>query len=222
MARRRLAPEDRRQAILQAAVEAFDDGDPDQVNLEAVAERAGVSRALLYTYFENRQGVVRAVFEHVVADLGSELSAAVRAADDAEQQIGNWVLALAGYARTHPNRWQVIRRSVLSPGVDLGDGLGALLRQVAVADGWMTDPLALTALVGMVDWTADQLDEQGAAYVARLAWAGTSGLATAEVGCPAEGALTPRAVDNIGNSQGCSSGLPQAGRPTVDPRRSEG
>jgi AcrR family transcriptional regulator len=222
LARRRLSPEDRRQAILQAAVEAFDDGDPDQVNLEAVAERAGVSRALLYTYFENRQGVLRAVFEHVLADLAGELRAAVLAADGAEQQIGNWVVALAGYARTHPNRWQVIRRSVLSPGVELGGGLGALLRHLAVADGWIVSPLALTALVGMVDWTADQLDEQGAAYLARLAWVGTSGLATAEVGCRTEDGLGRRAVDNIGNSQGCSSGLPQAGRPTVESRRSEG
>ena len=215
MVRRRLAPEDRRQAILEAAVEAFDDVDPDQVNLEAVAERAGVSRALLYTYFENRQGLVRAVFELVLADLGGELRTAVRAATTPEQRLVTWMVTLAGYARAHPNRWQVVRRTVLSPGPNLNEDLEALLRHLALAeDGATSSPLALTALVGMVDWTADRLDEEGATYLARLAWSGTSALS---------GADRRQSVDNWPNSQGCASGPPQAPRPTVEPgRRSEG
>lgn len=214
MARRRLAPQARREAILRAAVEAFDDVGPDQVNLEAVAERAGVSRALVYTYFANRQGLVRAVFDRVLADLGDELRGAVGRASGPEERIARWITTLAGYAQAHPNRWQVIRQTVLSHDPELGHGLDELLAHLGVEQptGPIASPLALTALVGMVDWTADRLDEQGASYLARLAWAGTSGVPE-----------MPPPVDNPRKPQGCSPGLPQpAGRTVTPGTRTEG
>jgi AcrR family transcriptional regulator len=226
LARRRLAPQARREAILRAAVEAFDDVGPDQVNLETVAERAGVSRALVYTYFANRQGLVRAVFDQVLEDLGGELRGAVGRAATPEERIARWITTLAGYAQAHPNRWQVIRQTVLSHDPELGHGLDELLAHLGVdpPGGAGGNPLALTALVGMVDWTADQLDEQGASYLARLAWAGTSGVPGAEAPWQAASAdpyVAP--VDNHRNPQGCAPGLPQATRPTVNPgTRSEG
>jgi AcrR family transcriptional regulator len=228
LARRRLEPRARREAILRAAVEAFDDVGPDQVNLETVAERAGVSRALVYTYFTNRQGLVRAVFDRVLEDLGDELRGAIGRIATPEQRIAQWITTLAGYAQAHPNRWQVIRQTVLSHDPELGHGLDELLAHLGVeppgADAGAGTPLALTALVGMVDWTADRLDEQGASYLARLAWAGTSGVPGAQA--PWQTAADQPfagAVDNIRNPQGCSPGVPQPTGRTVEPgTRTEG
>lgn len=175
MARRRLDPQARRAAILNAAIEAFDEADPDHVNVEAVAERAGVSRALVYTYFSNRQGLFRAVFHELLGEVGASLAGALEGAATSEERFGRWITTLAGYARSHPNRWQVIRWNVLTPDPELGDGLPDLLHQV-VPEGSQVDPLALTALLGMVDWTAERLDEEATWRLAAFAWSGASSL----------------------------------------------
>lgn len=216
MARRRLDPEARRAAILDAAVTAFDEVGPEQVNLEMVAERAGVSRALVYTYFTNRVGLVRAVFEQVLADLGAAVERDLRGAVGPEDRLGRWITTLAGYARAHPNRWQVIRWNVLAPDPDGADGLHELLAHLGPVDGRPAtgQRLALTALVGMVDWTAAQLDEHGTTELATLAWAGTSAL-------PAVRRLwqdpVVDPVDNTRDPQGYAPGAPQGDRRTVVP-----
>jgi AcrR family transcriptional regulator len=177
--RRRLEPEARRQAILEAAVLAFDDAGPEQVSLEAVAERAGVSRALVYTYFTNRQRLVRAVFSEIVRDLADELRLALEGAETPEQRMTAWIATLVRYARVRPNRWHVVRWTVLSQDPEAADGLAELLRSFGFFDGHgdgSGQPLVLTALAGMVDWTAERLDDRGASELARLAWGGTSGV----------------------------------------------
>lgn len=53
-ARRRLTVEDRRQELIVAALELFSSRPADEVTLDDVAARAGVSRALAYRYFGTR------------------------------------------------------------------------------------------------------------------------------------------------------------------------
>lgn len=52
--RRRLTVEDRRQELIAAALELFSGRPADEVTLDDVAARAGVSRALAYRYFGTR------------------------------------------------------------------------------------------------------------------------------------------------------------------------
>jgi AcrR family transcriptional regulator len=53
-ARRRLAVEDRRQELIEAALVLFSARPSDEVSLDDVAVQAGVSRALAYRYFGTR------------------------------------------------------------------------------------------------------------------------------------------------------------------------
>jgi AcrR family transcriptional regulator len=55
--RRRMAASDRRLAILYAARSAFAEGGFHQTSLDAVAERAGVSKALIYEHFESKRAL---------------------------------------------------------------------------------------------------------------------------------------------------------------------
>jgi AcrR family transcriptional regulator len=55
--RRRLTVEDRRQELIAAALELFSDRPADEVTLDDVAARAGVSRALAYRYFGTRADI---------------------------------------------------------------------------------------------------------------------------------------------------------------------
>ncbi|HKY15238.1 MAG TPA: TetR/AcrR family transcriptional regulator [Microthrixaceae bacterium] len=61
MTRRRLSPEQRKDELLDAASELVLESGVDGLGLEQVAERAGCSRNLAYTYFPNRAELVEAL-----------------------------------------------------------------------------------------------------------------------------------------------------------------
>jgi AcrR family transcriptional regulator len=80
----RLSRADRRDALLDAAVELVVSGDADAVSMEAVAERAGVSRPLVYKHFANRGELLAAVYQREATLLHRELAAEVGAAATVE------------------------------------------------------------------------------------------------------------------------------------------
>lgn len=61
--RRRLAPEERRDQLLDVGAELFVDLPYEQVLMEDVALRAGVSRALMYHYFPSKGAFFAAIFK---------------------------------------------------------------------------------------------------------------------------------------------------------------
>jgi len=71
---------ERREALLDAAAELVSAGHVEQVSMEAVADQAGVSRALVYKHFSNRHELLAAVYQRESERLHAELSAAVTAA----------------------------------------------------------------------------------------------------------------------------------------------
>jgi AcrR family transcriptional regulator len=73
-ARRRLSPEDRRAELLALGAEVFGKRPYDEVRIDEIAERAGVSRALMYHYFPDK----RAFFAAVVKDEADRLYAATQ------------------------------------------------------------------------------------------------------------------------------------------------
>src|SRR2546430_10146014 len=81
----RLARADRRGALLDAAAELVAAGDVEAVSMEAVAERAGVSRPLVYKHFANRNDILAAVYQRESALLHAELTADVSAAETLEE-----------------------------------------------------------------------------------------------------------------------------------------
>src|SRR5256885_14255226 len=77
----RLPRADRRDALLDAASALLVDGDVSAVSMEAVAERAGVSRPLVYKHFANRGELLAAVYQREAKHLHRELAVEVGAAD---------------------------------------------------------------------------------------------------------------------------------------------
>src|SRR2546429_8978694 len=59
--RRRLSPDDRRAELLALGAEVFGQRPYDEVRIDEVAERAGVSRALMYHYFPDKRTFFAAV-----------------------------------------------------------------------------------------------------------------------------------------------------------------
>jgi AcrR family transcriptional regulator len=82
----RLARAERRDALLDAAAEFVNLGEVD-FKMEAIAERAGVSRPLVYKHFSNRNELLAALYQRESALLHAELSAAVSAAETLEDNF---------------------------------------------------------------------------------------------------------------------------------------
>lgn len=71
--RHRLPPEERREAILRAALRAFSDLGYTQATLNDVADRLGVTKGCLYHYFESKEQLL---VELIQDRIGSAVSAA--------------------------------------------------------------------------------------------------------------------------------------------------
>ncbi|MGU3500141.1 TetR/AcrR family transcriptional regulator [Mycobacterium sp. C31M] len=101
--RRRLSPDDRRTELLTLGAEVFGQRPYDEVRIDEIAERAGISRALMYHYFPDK----RAFFAAVVHAEGERLFEATNAPLDPEQslfdQIRAGVLAYLRYDEEHPH-----------------------------------------------------------------------------------------------------------------------
>ncbi|HTX95710.1 MAG TPA: helix-turn-helix domain-containing protein [Mycobacterium sp.] len=101
-ARRRLSPEDRRAELLALGAEVFGKRPYDEVRIDEIAERAGVSRALMYHYFPDK----RAFFAAVVKDEADRLYEATNK-DTATgltmfEEVRTGVLAYMAYHEQNP------------------------------------------------------------------------------------------------------------------------
>jgi AcrR family transcriptional regulator len=101
-ARRRLSPEDRRAELLALGAEVFGKRPYDEVRIDEIAERAGVSRALMYHYFPDK----RAFFAAVVQDEADRLHEATNLFDPVGmtlfEEVKMGVLAYMAYQQLHP------------------------------------------------------------------------------------------------------------------------
>ncbi|CAM4099977.1 TetR/AcrR family transcriptional regulator [Mycobacterium senriense] len=101
-ARRRLSPEDRRAELLALGAEVFGKRPYDEVRIDEIAERAGVSRALMYHYFPDK----RAFFAAVVKDEADRLYENTNM-DDATgltmyEEVRTGVMAYMAYHEQNP------------------------------------------------------------------------------------------------------------------------
>ncbi|MGV3760783.1 MAG: TetR/AcrR family transcriptional regulator, partial [Actinomycetota bacterium] len=83
----RQAGDARRELLLDAAAEMVAAGDADSVSMEAVAQRSGVSRALVYKHFANRRALLHALYERESAHLHLSMSQAVGKASTLEDML---------------------------------------------------------------------------------------------------------------------------------------
>jgi AcrR family transcriptional regulator len=85
--RRRLAPDDRRQALINSALKLFNSYPYDEVSVDDIAADAGMSRPLVYHYYGGKAGV----FITALRQTGEDLMAAMAEASLADPD--NWLAA---------------------------------------------------------------------------------------------------------------------------------
>jgi len=101
--RRRLSPDDRRKELLALGAEVFGQRPYDDVRIDEIAERAGVSRALMYHYFPDK----RAFFAAVVRAEGERLFETTNTPPEPGQslfdQLREGVMAYVRYDEEYPH-----------------------------------------------------------------------------------------------------------------------
>jgi AcrR family transcriptional regulator len=105
----RLASADRRDSLLDATAELIALGDAEAVSMEAVAERAGVSRPLVYKHFSNRHDLVAAVYRRESTALHLELSKAVQNAEGLEEMFRALIRGLLSAQATRGATFAALR-----------------------------------------------------------------------------------------------------------------
>ena len=75
--RRRLPPEDRRNELLEAALEVLGTVGPHKARVEDVTRTAGASKGTFYVYFDSWDDLIKAVQEHVLGGFASAARARI-------------------------------------------------------------------------------------------------------------------------------------------------
>jgi len=107
----RLRRAERHDALVSAAAILVAEQDVDAVSMEAVAARAGVSRALVYKHFANRHELLAALYRREASALDAEIVGAVGAAEGFETIVRTLIRAVLVGARTRGATFARLQRA---------------------------------------------------------------------------------------------------------------
>jgi AcrR family transcriptional regulator len=197
--RRRLSSQARRGELLEAALQEFSSRGYYLTQMEHVAARAGVSKALVYQHFPSKEELFAAVTEQVVEGLMGRLPSVLSKADDA---LGAWrgaVRLLCDLVSERPEAWALVARHLDNP--ELGaslrrlreqvievvaavlasyytpdPGVAALSEQEVLAQSRLLVPLLVGALQGLMSWWLEHPEVSRAKVEARAVDFGWLGL----------------------------------------------
>jgi AcrR family transcriptional regulator len=107
----RLAPVVRRRQLLDAALDVLAEGGFDAVTVEAVAQRAGVTRPVVYDLFGDLQGLMLALIDREEMTALAPLMAIVGGEPgevDPEQFLVDAILAFLRAVKANPRTWRFV------------------------------------------------------------------------------------------------------------------
>jgi AcrR family transcriptional regulator len=169
-ASRRQARASRMRHVLDIAGRAFAERGFHEVSMDDIAKAAGVSKPVVYTHFESKDGLYEAVLRNAADDFAARVRAGVGAKQAPEERMWAGILAFLDAVEEHPEWWLLTRQaSVSADEVAVGlarraqdassELIGALIAEDASHTGMATpaettEPLA-RAFVGACSAIAD-------------------------------------------------------------------
>jgi AcrR family transcriptional regulator len=102
-ARRRLSPDDRRTELLSLGATVFGERPYDEVRIDEIAERAGISRALMYHYFPDKRAFFAAVLRAEGERLFEATSTPAQPGQRLFDRVRSGVAAYVDYHEHHPH-----------------------------------------------------------------------------------------------------------------------
>lgn len=200
--RKRISAQDRRLLILEAAREAFADGGYHQTSLDAVAERAGVSKALIYEHFASKRELHAAMLEQHVSELLERLGTALAEAEPGETRMRAGTEVFFTFLEERRGAAAILLRNTGDPDVaawlarlreQVGAAIVALMSEEMAAEIERDPRLRISiemlaqqqigAVQSLADWWGEHRDvpkEDVVAAVMELAWIGLDRISQGE------------------------------------------
>lgn len=183
--RTRLDPEVRRRQIAEAAARVYAEHDPAEVSFEAVAEAAGVSRSLVYSYFGDRGSLFAAAYTCEMSRLDEVIESALEDLGQDRDGLASAVRAYLEFASRHQERWHVIAAAGSSRHPAVREAVANRTQRVAAHLGGTTEAeLLVSGIFGMMEAAAVHVledadpDVEGLSeLLTQVIWAGVSSLA---------------------------------------------
>jgi AcrR family transcriptional regulator len=183
----------RRRQLLDAAMEVFVARGYHAAAMDEIAERAGVSKPVLYQHFPGKQDLYLALLDESVERLIEAVAQAIRSTTDNRQRVNATFAAYFGYVAEHSGTFKLVFESDFTSEPAVRARLEAanrvcadLISQVIKEDAGLADDEAYLLSIGLLGmaqvsaryWLAatDTIPREVAEQlVARLAWRGISG-----------------------------------------------
>src|SRR5438477_8813043 len=106
--------ERREQLILDVAGQVFAQAGYESAPMDEIASLAGVSKPMLYAYFESKEGLYAAYVERMGTDLVQRLQAAAGAGDPPIVRLRARICEFLSFVEEHRDGWTVLFRELAS------------------------------------------------------------------------------------------------------------
>jgi AcrR family transcriptional regulator len=127
-ARKRLSAEQRRAAILDAALEVFAGRGYHASSIDDIASAAGISKALIYEHFRSKEDLHLELLQANAAELFERLAAAVPAAEPGEARLRAGLEAFFAFVAERRDAWRMLFRE--SADAEMSAALDRVVEQV--------------------------------------------------------------------------------------------
>jgi AcrR family transcriptional regulator len=117
--RKRLSAEDRRAAILDAALEVFSRRGYNGASIDEIATAAGISKALIYEHFPSKRDLHVSLLERHVQEIFVRLAQTADTKDPGEVRLRNGVNAFLEWAEVNRDAFRLVFRDTFEPEVAL-------------------------------------------------------------------------------------------------------
>lgn len=182
--RTRLDPAVRRRQIAEAAARVFSEHDASEVSFELIADEAGVSRSLVYSYFGDRGSLFAAAYNHALERLDADLDRALESLGTERERLARAVSAYLDFAWRHRPSWELIASASSSRHPAVREAIQARTDRIAAS---ITDSaevrLLVRGVIGMLEAVAIHTLENGevdpdglAELLTQIIWDGVSSL----------------------------------------------
>lgn len=189
----RLPAAERRQQLLDVALQVFGQHGYHHSSMNEIADRAGVTKPVLYQHFRSKRELYLEVLRDVGGRLRDAVGKAVAAAESPRQQVESGFLAYFRWVAATRGGFDVLfagetrrDREFTAEALKVETEVADAIAQLIVVEGLSEERRRLLAygIVGIAEttcrhWLSNELEldvDELAAQVAELAWAGLRGL----------------------------------------------
>jgi AcrR family transcriptional regulator len=180
----------REQQMLDQAGVVFAERGFHAASMDEIAERADISKPMVYAYFGSKDGLYSAYLNRVGEQLLAAMDAGVDLSAPPRDQVEGSMLAFLGFVSEHRDGWATLQRELLAGTTEALAGdvariRGAIVKRMAALlttrlDAERADALAhgfVGAGESLATWWLDHPDrsrEEVAALIMDVAWSGVA------------------------------------------------